>query len=482
MILKLISRSKQLVPHSPVRILSLYAVLALLLFSAVLLVGLMPADAHAARILEPKQISGAFPTLAASFNPHEQVGHDQMENMDHGHDSGLSVSTALFYTARIVYYTALLMAAGMMLWFSGIRSGSDEQRKRMQQWSLPMMRALLLASLLYVFANARSLMEGYGGGGPEWLRLFTETNTGQAWLALLILSLLGFAVIKASDTFKLIWALLLLAIESWSGHVAALQSNMNLGIVLDFIHLACAAVWSGGLMILLGLWFVDRKEAGRFAERFTTAAWISMALLIITGAAITLLLLPSLSYLFYTSWGIWLIVKIALVALVIVTGALLRARVRRGELPDGLMLKVDAGLMLVITLIVGVFTYMSPLPDNTPVRFHKMGETRHFTVNITPNEPGTNQFEVKIWLPEQLGEPSEVKLVLHSRDRQQLAPLEVPLAIFEDKSYESFPGFVRTSYHAEQMDIPFPGKWTAELQVVDKSGEKVEESIDFENY
>ncbi|ANY68182.1 hypothetical protein BBD42_18150 [Paenibacillus sp. BIHB 4019] len=482
MILKFISRSKQLVRHAPARITALYAVLALLLFGAVLLVGLMPADAHAARILEPKHISGAFPTLAASFNPHEQVGHDQMENMDHGHDSGLSVGTALFYTARIVYYTALLLAAGMMLWFSGIRTGSDEQLKRMQQWSLPMMRALLLASLMYVFASARSLMEGYGGGGPEWVRLFTETNTGQAWLALLILSLLGFVVIKANDTFKLIWALLLLAIESWSGHVAALQSNMNLGIVLDFIHLACAAVWSGGLMILLGLWFADRKEAGRFAERFTTAAWISMALLVITGAAITLLLLPSLSYLFYTSWGIWLIVKIVLVALVIATGALLRVRVRRGELPHGLMLKVDAGLMLAITLIVGVFTYMSPLPDNTPVRFHKMGETRHFTVNITPNEPGTNLFEVKIWLPEQLGEPSEVRLVLHSRNRQQLAPLEVPLAIFEDKSYESFPGFVRTSYHAEQMDIPFPGKWTAELQVVDKSGDKLEESIDFENY
>lgn len=146
------------------------------------------------------------------------------------------------------------------------------------------------------------------------------------------------------------------------------------------------------------------------------------------------------------------------------------------------MLKVDAGLMLAITLIVGVFTYMSPIPDNTPVRFHKMGETRHFTVNITPNEPGANQFEVKIWLPEQLGEPTDVKLVLHSRDKQQLAPLEVPLAIFEDTSYESFPGFVRTSYHAEQMDIPFPGKWTAELQVVDKSGGKLNESIDFKNY
>ncbi|WP_341278821.1 CopD family protein [Paenibacillus sp. FSL H8-0537] len=482
MILSLISWSKQLVRHTSAKIITSYAMLSLLLISCALLVGILPSEAHAARSLEPQQISGVLPTLAASFNPHEQVGHDQMENMDHGHDSGLSVGTALFYTARIVYYITLLLAAGLMLWFSGIRLGSDEQRKRMQLWSLPMMRTLLLASLLYVFASARSLMEGYGGGGLEWVRLFTGTNTGQAWLALLILSLLGFIVIRASDTFKLIWALLLLAIEGWSGHMAALQSNMNLGIVLDFIHLACAASWSGGLMILLGLWFADRKEAGRFAERFTTAAWISMALLVITGAAITWLLLPSLSYLFYTSWGIWLLVKIALVVLVIVTGALLRARVRRGELPHGLMLKVDAGLMLAITLIVGVFTYMSPIPDNTPVRFHKMGETRHFTVNITPNEPGANQFEVKIWLPEQLGEPTDVKLVLHSRDKQQLAPLEVPLAIFEDTSYESFPGFVRTSYHAEQMDIPFPGKWTAELQVVDKSGGKLNESIDFKNY
>lgn len=415
-----------------------------------------------------------------SFDPHEQVGHDH-SSMNH-EDSGFTVDQALFYTVRVIYYIALMLAAGLMLWSIALPAGADDtQRQLAIRWCLFALRALLLAVLVFVFAHVRSLLLGYDGDSAnEWLRLLTETATGRSWLALILLSLLGFAALRVNDSFKLVWALLLLAAECYNGHVLALPSNTT-AIVLDFVHLVCSALWAGGLILLLLYWYADRKEAGRFAEKFTKAAWLSIMLLTVSGTLMTWIILPSWRYLLYTNWGIMLLVKAGFVALVAAAGVYLRRRAKQGKLPHGSLLKADAALMTAILIIAGAFTYVSPVPETEPLHYHKMGDKLHYTLAITPNGPGPNQVKFKVWLPEQLGAPVDVQLNIRSDEHPQRAAIAVQLQSDQAELDNSFPGFTATAFVAERVDLPSRGEWTAELIITDQTGAETKEVIVFRN-
>jgi len=434
-------------------------------------------------------IAGTYPFVvgnppeakdASAFDLHRELGHA-------GHSGGVATqltSKALWtYAVRGAYYGALLLATGFMLWLAIIRRRQAAYGQTFHdwcsRWGLWVTRAVMIASLVYVFVHANEAMEGQPIG--DWLTLFTSTSIGLAWAGTLLLSLIGVFVRQASNWVAVLWALSLLALETWSGHAAAYEP-LAFVMLLDFMHLAASALWAGGLALLVGLWFKDRKEAGRFASAFSGIAWICIALLTLTGIAEVLVFLPKLSYLFYTGWGTLLIAKTVLVLLVIITGALLRLRVKKGELPTAGLLKLDAGLMAAIIVIVGMFTYISPLPANEPVRFHLMGEAMHLSLRVTPNMPGDNDFVVKVWLPETIGEPKLVTLRLRSEDRPELGPIEVPLELYEDEEFDAFTGYAKATYRADGPYIPFAGRWLAEVRVLDKNDDELVHTEPFRNY
>ncbi|UVI28720.1 copper resistance CopC/CopD family protein [Paenibacillus spongiae] len=413
---------------------------------------------------------------ASSFDLHKQFGHES-----HGTDSGsFSWKTLILYIVRFLYYSALLLAAGVMLWSLLYKGGADAMNAVRKKWELQIMRFLLLAALVYVFIHASEMMLGYPAS--DYAKLFGETSVGRGWIALIVLAVAGFPILKLGRVVRMIWAAALLGVESWSGHAVVFEPKA-VTVLLDFVHLASSAVWVGGLALLLALWSADRKEAGRFASAFSRAALVSIVLLILTGVVMTLTFMPSLRYLFYTSWGSMLLAKTGAVLLVLVVGALLRRRVRRGDLPSMTLMRLDLGLMAIILAVVGIFTYISPLPGNTPVVYHKMGEEMHLTLRISPNNPGAdNKFTVKVWLPEQTGAPKNVVLRLKSQDRKELGAIDVPLQPYEDDEISSFEGFVRADYKAEGPFIPFAGKWNAEIRVMDQEDNEKVESYEFRTY
>ncbi|MBJ6363903.1 copper resistance protein CopC/CopD [Paenibacillus sp. MAHUQ-46] len=415
---------------------------------------------------------------ASAFDLHKQLGHS-----GHGATTEVTVSELLLYLSRGLYYAALLLSTGLMLWYGMLRNKTEVHRKLFGKWGLWTIRGLLIVSLFYVFIHARELMEGQPTS--DWAKLFTKTEVGISWLILLVLALLGFLVLKSgSAIIKILWAAALLVLEGFNGHAAAYEPKWY-ALLLDIVHLAGSAIWAGGLAFLLVLWLEERKDAGRFAAAFSRVAWISIVVLTITGLLSTFLFLPDLSYLFYTSWGILLVIKTVLVLFVIVTGAFLRFRVRRGDLPSGTLLKVDVGLMAAIIIVVGIFTYISPLPANTPFSKHVMGTDKHFTLRITPNVPGENRFTVKIWLPEKSGEatePKRVKLLLRSLDKPDLGAIEVPVEPYKDEEIDAFPDFTKSTYQAKGPFIPFPGKWMAEVRILTPEDDEIVFTEEFRNY
>jgi len=399
-------------------------------------------------------------TSAVQLDPHQQVGHSH----NHG-GGGLNTQSFLLYSSRILYYAGLLAVAGLILW--GFMRQASPVFLAVHNQALGLSgKFALLATAAYVFFSLQDL--GQGESLSEWSRILTETTIGKLYIAQLLLALVAPLLPSLAKPVRLFWAVVALFAEAWSGHAAA-YNPIAYTIGLDFVHLIAASLWSAGLVLLLAIWYKERPEAGRFALVFSKWALIAFLALWVTGVLSTLDFLPSLTYLQYTAWGKWLVAKVILSLFVAGTAFLIRRRLKNGDLPHGNLLRLDVGLLAAIVVTVGVLTYQSPLPANKPLNFHKMGSEMHVTLRVSPNTPGDNQFTLKIWLPESIGEgiPKAVQLRMLPLDKEGMGYIDVPLEVYADEEMDAFPDFTKTTYLMKGPYLPFAGQWKAQVRVTD---------------
>lgn len=401
-------------------------------------------------------------TDASELNPHSRVGH----GYDHaGAGGGLTTDSFLLYASRILYYAGLLSLSGLLLWSLHRQASSLVRQIREQAVGLAG-KFSLVATLTYVFFSLKDLAQDEPLS--EWSRILTETTIGRLYMAELLVALAAPLLASFAPHARLFWIAIALFIEAWSGH-AVVYEPVAYSVGLDFVHLLAASIWCGGLVLLLAIWLKERPEAGRFALLFSKWALISFLALWATGILSTLRFLPSITYLQYTKWGSWLIAKAAISLLVAVTALLIRLRLRKGDLPRGMLLKADVGLLCAIVLTVGVLTYQTPLPANKPLSYHQMGTEMHFTLRISPNAPGDNEFNLKIWLPQSVGEgkAKKVQLRMLPKDQEDVGYIDIPLEPYADEELDAFPDFVKSTYSTKGPYLPFAGEWTAQIRVTD---------------
>ncbi|OXM85373.1 hypothetical protein CF651_17195 [Paenibacillus rigui] len=390
-----------------------------------------------------------------------------------GLSTGLSFEDAVQFISRVFYYMAMLAFTGWLLWQRLAPGRSAAVRTYLMGWAGQLQRIYLIVFIFFMFTHVYALI---GDGGADALQaIFTSTGAGYIWIASLLLSLLGFVVLYRSLWIDILWAASIWLTKSLNGHASVFEPKAQT-IVLDMLHLAAAALWVGGLVMLLVLWRKDREEGLAFFPRFSATALYSIVLLMVTGVLSVLIFLPNLTYIIETEWGQLLLAKSALVLLVVVTGMILRSIYRKRRLKQtALFLGTDAVLAVLIVGIVGIFTYLTPLPSNKPLNWHVMGEKIHMTAQITPNVPGVNDFTVKVWLPEKLGKPKQILMKLQDAKASEIAPLEVPLVWTEDKSgvpEDSYGGLSKYMYTARGAYLPYAGYWNVEIRVMDSNDDE----------
>lgn len=391
----------------------------------------------------------------------------------HHHAEGVDGQALLLHGVKAVYLAAMLLFAGLALW--PLRDG----RYRLAAWQLNVLRVFLLALIGWIGLQLSQLMDGWTA--DHWAALW-QTSLGRLWAVHLVLAIVGLALSGTggrSAADEPAWkhaalagaALLLLIVKATSGHAAATETAWA-SIALDAVHLLMAALWAGGLLLLLVLWRRDRERLQAFLRAFARFAWISIAVLAASGLALTVMMLPGIPYLLYSGWGIALLVKVGAVLLVVTVAGVIRWQMKRRAFPDGRLVAADFGLALAIIAIAGVLTGLNPVPVNKPLHWHVMGYDIHMTAQITPNEPGPNRFWVKVWLPEEDGEPERVQLQLVPLiGGEEPAPIDIPLAPSEDLGeMDVFLGFNRYDYTAEGIYLAFPGKWQVRVLVTAPGG------------
>jgi copper transport protein len=389
----------------------------------------------------------------------------------HQFSADMSVSLLFQFASRWLWYLIVLTLAGWLMWGIIFKAG-ENARQSITRMTINLQRIHIFALVLMILTHLEELLDG--GGLEELLDIFLSTSVGIGWLVLLLLSIIGIYVLTRLPWLTGIWVTAYLLVSSLYGH-SSTGDPQWLTMTLGFIHLTAAAVLVGGLLYGLKIRREQSEEFGPFIHRFLLVAIASIVVLAITGLISTVLLLPSMTYLFSTQWGILLMVKVGITllfaCLLIIIGLKQRGKQEQSIVQ---LLKVNVSLTVVMVLIIGCITYMSPTPANKPLFWHEMGETVHMSARINPLYVGPNTFRAKIWVSENEQAPKQVSMQLHSLDRQDQAPIEIHLAPHQDQKKEAdFEGFKEYSYLAEDERLPFSGSWRLEVHVERATGEMV---------
>jgi putative copper resistance protein D len=124
-----------------------------------------------------------------------------------------------------------------------------------------------------------------------------------------------------------------IAAIAWTGHAGSTLGEMgNLHLTADALHLFAAAAWIGGLVSLALLLSAARRHqafawgslARDAAQRFSTLGIVSVATLLLTGIVSAWILVGSFQALLVTEYGLLLMLKIVVFAVMLVLAAVNR--------------------------------------------------------------------------------------------------------------------------------------------------------------
>jgi copper transport protein len=152
----------------------------------------------------------------------------------------------------------------------------------------------------------------------------------------------------------------LLATLSVSGH-ALVAATPSTAVIADWVHLAAAAVWSGGIFVLM-----RGPVSGATVARFSQFAIGSVATIVLTGIWGSLAHVPSPAALFGTAYGLVIIAKAVLLVPLLLLGYqnFRRGRSGAGNLDITATVAREAVLVLVVIALSAVLTGL-PLPHSS---------------------------------------------------------------------------------------------------------------------
>jgi copper transport protein len=222
---------------------------------------------------------------------------------------------------------------------------------------------------------------------------------------------------------QLIASALLLGSLSLGSHATAAALPGPLGVLVDFAHLAAAAMWIGALAgVLVLLRCSPRPSLRELVPRTSRVALGAMLVLVATGLLSGWSEVQSWPALATTAYGQALLLKLTLVGLILAFAAInlfmVRPRVRQAQSPR--LAASFVGLTLaelsVATIVLGATGLLTSLPppgqQALPEAFTATRQAGSLRVTLTadPNWVGVSQYAVR--LADRAGrEPSDVNSV-----------------------------------------------------------------------
>jgi copper transport protein len=258
-------------------------------------------------------------------------------------DNGPSIQDVL---ARFLFFAGLLTAAGAAFFRFAVG---------------PVPVRLMLGAFLVVFIGVSGVVHDVS----------ISTRFGSVMAAAAVVAGVGAMLAAIAPVYPRLEppafaaGLALLPVPTLAGH-ALDRGRPGYEPIVDFLHVAAASFWLGGL-VALGLALSSSGDRASLVRRFSNVAFVSVLVLAATGVLRALAELRSVDQLWSTGYGRLLIVKTALLALLAAVGWVNRYRLVPRLSFDGLRRNVAVELTLFAGLIaaVALLTDLRPGRDRT---------------------------------------------------------------------------------------------------------------------
>ena len=353
--------------------------------------------------------------------------------------------------------------------------------------------ALLVGMLYGALAQAASAADVplWAGLGGPLVDLLTHGRYAMLWWPRLALVMLALGVLakggvqRQAGRVALLAAAGMLLTSSLGSHAAALSSGAYLAVAFDWLHLLGVAAWIGGLASLifvlptLGDGSGGTREQVRAAaiRRFSNLALVSVGVIVITGTFLAWLQVGAWEGLVQTAYGLSIVAKVALFALMLGLAAFNLRIVRRVPIVTAERLSAvsrrfasalrgELVLGVAILGVAAVLTGLSPareelarlssaVPQAGPVDRRVEAQGLSARVQLSPARVGMNRFAVELPGADPAG-VERVQLTLTYLDRELGSQ---PLVLRPTS------GSVPPTWQVDAPLLSQAGDWQAELLV-----------------
>ena len=421
------------------------------------------ADAH--------PVQGAFTFSVGRPSAQTSAGGGGAVNLDAGRGGSRAVGV-LYGLVRTLAFLSLLVLVGGAAFLVGVWPDGWQARRA---------RRILYAALIAAFVATVAgigLQAVYGPGlpladafKPSVLRPVLRTTFGRVWLLRLVL-LVAFDVVlnvferrrptPVSVGLGTAVGLGLLGTPGLSGHAAS-GDLVPLALPVDAVHLAAAALWLGGLAMLLACVLRgDPDEAGWIVPRFSRVALVCVAVIVATGSFQSWRQIRELDAFTATTYGRTLLWKLGLFA-ALVALAFVSRRLVRSPRPNGLTMgrlrvtvlgeaAVAVAVLVATSLLVNAVPARSALAQPATVEL----EAGRLVVDVTVDPAKAGPSTIHLYTLTQAGQVAEVQeaTVRLTLPAKGVGPLDVPVRRAGPGHFAAY-GFV----------IPLKGTWRLEVSV-----------------
>ena len=320
--------------------------------------------------------------------------------MDHSaHEQAPSINWPQSLIRWLIYIGMMLLTGGLgfRLFVLGSAARSERLDARLI-WIFAGSALLTISGLLAALVLQTQMVTG-SFGTSQAMSVLRETSFGPPWLLQIFGATVAFVLLIMASMWKAIprqvalWAAFSLSHAallgpSLSGHARAAWDEYSLAILSDWLHMVAGSMWIGGLAVLAfaiakALGEADRQAAqasvSAIIKRFTNIAIPATVLLAITGLYNTWMHVESPSALVGTTYGLVLLVKVAISGVMIILGGI-NAFVLRPSIVTESDSGAEAGarrlfnsvrfemlLAVIVLLLAAILAFLPPAREHKPI-------------------------------------------------------------------------------------------------------------------
>jgi len=264
-------------------------------------------------------------------------------------ESGSPVVGGIYWMIRLIALAGLLslVGTGAMVLAAAPAAGGTKRIRRVLWASWGALFAATVAGIAIQGVYAAALPLG-DITRPTLIREVLDTRFGHVELLRLALLFVAVPLIVLVTTRRRAarrWsiavactavAVALLSTPGLAGHATS-GSAIVAGFVLDVVHLGSASLWIGGLVVLGCLIVPDAAQPAEIdveqsALRVSTIVTVAVAVVVLSGTLQAIRQVGSVGALVDTTYGVLLVIKVSIVAVLLALGATSRTLLRRGAL------------------------------------------------------------------------------------------------------------------------------------------------------